>query len=453
LSRVQCISKIRGPRILFGLFAGWFCLQSSSPAQTPPLQEVGCGFGRIVWSSPRPGSQLPPTPELLAIVIQSLESIKGHVTTKNLSLIHYEDQFMGNGLALLERETNIIASRTVRDLQSTITNLATSVLALHLAADAQNEFGAIHKLAEVQAGVERLKTFFSAADLRAADLLSKRYGCLTHQNQLGTKGELCQECRLPYSVAIRIRAKDDTLRPGPQAVGALSSTDRPLTPGEQANARLRLVRFDGAPLTASNLIRIHGERIHLFLIDRTLTDYHHVHPQPLPDAGEYTFQFTPSQRGKYRAWAEVHVMPYGVEQYAVTDIGEADSNKVVEQRELRTRVEEDGLRYELEVVSTPLKFSTPSQLKLRVTKSDGTPFTDLEPFMEAYAHLAGFGEGLRSVIHLHPQTPPVRDPQARGGPELDFHIVPSTPGYVRLFAQVKINGELKTIPFGLNVRP
>lgn len=73
--------------------------------------------------------------------------------------------------------------------------------------------------------------------------------------------------------------------------------------------------------------------------------------------------------------------------------------------------------------------------------------------MEAYAHLVGFGEDRRSILHTHPIGPPVTDPASRGGPELQFQVLPPQPGYIKWLAQVKVAGQIHMIPFGLNVAP
>jgi hypothetical protein len=54
---------------------------------------------------------------------------------------------------------------------------------------------------------------------------------------------------------------------------------------------------------------------------------------------------------------------------------------------------------------------------------------------------------------MHPKGPLVTDPNARGGPELEFMFFAQQPGFVRLFAQVQINGHSEFAPFGLIVAP
>ena len=40
---------------------------------------------------------------------------------------------------------------------------------------------------------------------------------------------------------------------------------------------------------------------------------------------------------------------------------------------------------------------------------------------------------------------------ARGGPDIDFHIEPSHAGFLRLFAQVRVAGRDLFFPFGVTV--
>jgi hypothetical protein len=100
-----------------------------------------------------------------------------------------------------------------------------------------------------------------------------------------------------------------------------------------------------------------------------------------------------------------------------------------------------------------IKVDQPSQARLRVTSLDGTPFTRLEPVMATYAHLVGFNEDYKTVLHMHPNGSQLLTPKDRGGPELEFQLYATQPGFYRLFAQVQIKGVSKFIPFGINVAP
>ncbi|WP_406423178.1 hypothetical protein OH809_07185 [Streptomyces sp. NBC_00873] len=62
---------------------------------------------------------------------------------------------------------------------------------------------------------------------------------------------------------------------------------------------------------------------------------------------------------------------------------------------------------------------------LTVTESkDGEPVTDLQPYLDTYAHLTAFQVGDAAFAHLHPTTKANGD---HGGPDLAFHAELPTP--------------------------
>ena len=89
--------------------------------------------------------------------------------------------------------------------------------------------------------------------------------------------------------------------------------------------------------------------------------------------------------------------------------------------------------------------------KITVSK-DGKPFTQLEPVMGAYAHIVGFSEDRKTVVHIHPMGEEPMNASDRGGPELSFHIEPGKSGFNKLFAQVRVDGKDVFAPFGIIVQ-
>ena len=73
--------------------------------------------------------------------------------------------------------------------------------------------------------------------------------------------------------------------------------------------------------------------------------------------------------------------------------------------------------------------------------------------MAAFAHIVGFNEDYKTILHMHPKGAPIFNEGARGGPELEFQIYTLRPGFIRLFTQVQIGGQQEFIPFGITVLP
>ncbi|MGH3648506.1 MAG: hypothetical protein ACRDTM_15190 [Micromonosporaceae bacterium] len=87
-----------------------------------------------------------------------------------------------------------------------------------------------------------------------------------------------------------------------------------------------------------------------------------------------------------------------------------------------------------------------SHLSIRVTR-DGHDVTDLQPYLDAYAHVTGFRKDTLAVTHLHP-TGKADGP---GGPHLHITATFPSPGQYRLFIQFQTGGTVHTAPITVNV--
>lgn len=207
---------------------------------------------------------------------------------------------------------------------------------------------------------------------------------------------------------------------------------------------------DGKPLTLDDLKEAHTKKLHLLIVDPTLTDYHHIHPVTGKNPGEYVFDFTPLKNDSYRVWADVIPVVTGKQEYARTDIGAPAKEKASIDKATSMVTTVDGYTFTLALDGEP-KAGAPVMANAVITK-DGQPFTGLEPVMGAFAHVVGFTEDYNSVLHVHPMGKEPTSDAERGGPKLEFHIEPEKAGFVKLFAQVRIGGKDIFAPFGITVK-
>ena len=63
--------------------------------------------------------------------------------------------------------------------------------------------------------------------------------------------------------------------------------------GTEANVTFQLATASGKPVAPEDLVVAHTMKLHLLVVDPTLTDYQHVHPTPGRKSGEWEFAFTP----------------------------------------------------------------------------------------------------------------------------------------------------------------
>lgn len=223
----------------------------------------------------------------------------------------------------------------------------------------------------------------------------------------------------------------------------------PATPaqaGKPYEGTLTLTLADGKPATPEALQVVHTERLHLLVIDPTLSDYHHLHPKPGTKPGEYVLNFVPRRDGAYRLWADV--TPVGGEHaYARADIGRYSTDATIDRSETR-EAQVDGLTFRL-TLATPLSAGQATMATVEVSK-EGKPFAALEPVMGAYAHGVGFSDDGQQLLHVHPLGEEPTGDQ-RGGPTLQFHLLPAEPGFLKFFVQVRVDGRDVFAPFGLFV--
>ena len=424
----------------------------------------GCFFGCVFIVAtafardPVPnGSSAAPAPtkmqvDALAMLFQVADQLSGYVTNKNLDAIHNEDVILGVAVnELLARADANIPNASA--FKTNLTLFSERVGDLHVWGDLKNQGRSEVALTNVLRSLDEVRGSFPAEAAAAARTLADRFTCAMHHDIVGKQMDLCPKCGSPLEQVVRILSFDGGGVAAPPPVRASVRTSGPLVVGQPAKVFLQLEKTTGEPIAPADLVESHTKKLHLLIVDKSLTDYHHEHPEPTKVPGEYAFTFTPLRPGPYRLWADVRPYPLGLQQYAMVDIPATTEGETFTQRETKLKAKVDGLSYELMLSTNKIQVGRSTGAKLRVTKADGSGVTQLEPFMAAFAHLVGFNEDYETVLHMHPKGVPVLDPKVRGGPELDFQIYALKPGFIRLFAQVQIDGRSHFAPFGIQVEP
>jgi hypothetical protein len=206
----------------------------------------------------------------------------------------------------------------------------------------------------------------------------------------------------------------------------------------------------GDPVRYEDLTEIHTERIHLLIVDPSLEDYQHVHPTKTASPGRFDFEFTPRKSGKYLFFSDLLPAETNAQEYSVAELEVPGAPEPVVRRSNR-EFNADGYNFVLAFEQPTLVQGKSNRATLKVFGPDGQPFDRLEPLMGAFAHLVGFSEDRRHVLHVHPQGREPESDDERGGPELHFYVNIPQPGYLVLYSQVQINGQDVFAPFGLDV--
>lgn len=218
--------------------------------------------------------------------------------------------------------------------------------------------------------------------------------------------------------------------------------------GEPTTFKLTLFTTTGKPIQWEQIAVSHTERIHAMVVDQSLEDYQHVHPQPAGPAGHYLVEVTPQKPGPYSVYLDFIPLINSRRTLLETDFevaGEPGSP-----RPGSSLFHKDGnLGFNFHPKSDKVLTGEEVRFQLTVTSDDGSP-TRFSPVMDSYAHVVAFDEDGTGFAHLHPQNPFVegQDPL---NPDLEFAFLFDKPGYYRVWAQVIVNDRQIFAPFDLIV--
>ena len=280
--------------------------------------------------------------------------------------------------------------------------------------------------------------------------------CPMHPTFVAPKADTpCDRCgmalvkrRIPYSFIY--------MTPGTPSVHMTATARGLVEAGKRMEVTVRLARGDQSPVVKDDLIVMHTQPIHLLIEDPSLGDYHHEHPLATRTPGEYTFAFVPKKTAPYRIWADIVPVATGVQELPFADLPSSGTAEPVQNRASTFSSKVNGLTFALDLTNgnhIPPRAGQVCAMNVTIGGADGKPMTDLEPVMNAFAHLVGFYDDYNTVVHVHPGGGDVLTAEARGGPVLAFKFFPPKPGFIRFYCQVSVNGEMIFAPFNMNVQP
>ncbi len=228
--------------------------------------------------------------------------------------------------------------------------------------------------------------------------------------------------------------------------------DREPARDQETRFTLRLATASGKPVAPEDLLVAHTRKLHLLIVDPTLNDYQHVHPEPGRRAGEWVFTLTPRRAGTYRVFADFTPAATQRGLYASADFTVPGTVATVV-REPNTTAQ--AARFNFELVTPPLfQAGKVADLKFRIESQgrDKVP-VPLQPVMGAFAHLVAFDEARSGFAHLHPNETDLSRPPDALRPELNFKVTIPSPGRYVIWAQVNLGGSEIFVPFWVDVAP
>jgi hypothetical protein len=225
----------------------------------------------------------------------------------------------------------------------------------------------------------------------------------------------------------------------------LTTADAALPAGRASAYRFSITGPDGKPVTAFSVEQT--KQMHFYAVRSDLTGFQHLHPAMAAD-GTWTAPLAALTPGTWRTYASF-----------TPDSGDGKGTALVLSRTVTvggtaeaaplppasTTAQVDG--YTVTVQGAPMA-NMAHPMTVTITK-DGAPVTDLQPYLDTYAHLTAFHEGDLAFAHLHPGNEAAAG--GHGGPDLAFHAEFPQSGNWRLFLQFQTAGRLHTAANTLKV--
>ncbi|WP_432887586.1 hypothetical protein ACQPYH_05675 [Kribbella sp. CA-245084] len=214
------------------------------------------------------------------------------------------------------------------------------------------------------------------------------------------------------------------------------------TAGSKTALRFTIKGPDGKPVT--QYTKTHEKDLHLIVVRRDLSGFHHVHPTLAAD-GTWSIPFTFTAGGTWRMYADFQ--PAGLDKNITlgTDVNVTGLYVPVPLNDPAAVTSIHG--YDVTLAGTPVA-GKESQLTFTVSKN-GKPVTDLQPYLGAFGHLVSLRSGDLAYLHNHPAQH--AEPGMKGGPSIDFMTTFPTAGTYSLFLDFQHAGAVHTAEFTVHV--
>ena len=201
---------------------------------------------------------------------------------------------------------------------------------------------------------------------------------------------------------------------------------------------LELLTLGGMSIAPHELAVTHTKKMHVMVVDPSLQDYHHVHPQADGLNGQYSFEFTPQRAGMYQVFAEV--VPLRTRRQIIAT-GAIEVHGAADEMSFKRQTQSivDGVRFALGEVPSQLRTGVDYRFDLTVSMADGSE-VELEDVMGAQGHMVAFDAARKGFAHMHPIDSVLSARSLEAAPGLAFMFNVPNAGWYRVFAQVQVDG-------------
>ncbi len=218
-----------------------------------------------------------------------------------------------------------------------------------------------------------------------------------------------------------------------------------LTAGQAQSLHFKINDLIGMAVTS--FVPDQTKLMHFYLVRSDLTGFQHVHPTMAAD-GTWTADLAALTPGNYRAYTAFDAKGASgatVAEVLSTQLAVPGTSPTTPPSAPSSTAKVDGYTV---AVSGELMAAMSHTLTVTVTKN-GQPVTDLQPYLDTYAHLTAIHAGDLAFAHLHPEGAAAATNTA--GPTLKFQAMVPKSGDWRFFIQFQTGGVLHTAAVTMHV--
>ncbi len=261
------------------------------------------------------------------------------------------------------------------------------------------------------------------------------YACPMHPHLQGHEGEKCNTCGMPLEkIKNPLKASSFKMDFHPSATE--------IHPGESVSLIFKPTNLENADLMVP-LDVVHEKKIHLLVINQSLSWFDHIHPVYQAD-GSYVVDETFPSSGGYMLFADYK--PSGgsgqIDRMDVEVIGQP--RPAPDFKSPKTKGSSGD--FSVALIPDDPEFLAQQEIHFDgVMTKNGKPFdvNDLQYYMDAKGHMIAIQVDSKMIVHIHPEI--------ENG-KLHFHAEFPKEGFYRMWLQFKEGEKLHTIDFTINAK-
>lgn len=195
----------------------------------------------------------------------------------------------------------------------------------------------------------------------------------------------------------------------------------------------------------------HEKRFHLIVVSKDLGWFVHDHPDQQSD-GTWHIKFTFPAGGDYLIFADIAPKDMGSQVVSVPlKVSGGPPNWDTHLLVTPLGVKTGGIIATMAPMQTPIPVGHTTVLSFKLTENNGSPISDLEPYLGAHGHLMIIHQDGKTFVHSHPAEDEDAAKLLKQG-EVRFNARFPRPGLYKAWAQFQRGGKVITAPFVFQVK-